>query len=145
MDRFHSWEGGDDDEADEDNGWSDTRKKFRRTWETNDDDDDDEGAATQQSGGADLPEDGLSPEEEAGIIFVEILVWLVGRGKRISAKWVCVLCWYAARAGQKGPAGEFGFRPDAPTGHYQRHLDTVLYNAQMQKLLQSDDTDAWEI
>ena len=36
---------------------------------------------------------------------------------------MCVGCWYDAKAGLGGGAGAFAFRPDAPTGHYQRHLD----------------------
>ena len=43
----------------------------------------------------------------------------------MSAKSLCVLCWWAARAGIAGPAGSYSFRPGTPTGHYQRHVDSV--------------------
>ena len=46
------------------------------------------------------------------------------RGK-ISARDVCVLCFYARLAGITGPAVDMSFRPNAPSGHFQRHLDVV--------------------
>eukprot|EP00969_Alexandrium_andersonii_P232848 10280441-Alexandrium_andersonii.AAC.1 len=46
-------------------------------------------------------------------------------GGKLSARDVCVLCWHASQAGIQGPAQELKFRPDAPTGHYQRHIDVV--------------------
>jgi hypothetical protein len=44
---------------------------------------------------------------------------------KLSAKSLCVISWYASLAGGAAPLDKFGFRPDAPSGHYQRHLDTV--------------------
>ena len=38
---------------------------------------------------------------------------------------MCLLSWLAAKGGLAGRAEELAFRPDAPTGHYQRHLDVV--------------------
>ena len=61
--------------------------------------------------------------EEAGMEFVDLLLDLKVKGK-LSAKDVCTLCWHAKHAGAQGPAQDLAFRPDAPTGHFQRHLDT---------------------
>ena len=44
----------------------------------------------------------------------------------ISAKDVCALCWYASKAGMSDDVRRIGFRPDAPSEHQQRHLDSVL-------------------
>ena len=49
-----------------------------------------------------------------------------------SAKDVCVLCGYASKTGMSDDVGRSGFRPDAPSGHYQRHLDSVLDFAERQ-------------
>ena len=46
------------------------------------------------------------------------------RGK-ISSNDVCLLSWLASKGGLGGRAGQLSFRPGAPSGHYQRHLDTV--------------------
>ena len=62
---------------------------------------------------------------EAGQELADFLITLKQIG-RLSAKDVCVLCHYATIAGLTGPATEFSFRLDAPTGHYNRHLNTVL-------------------
>eukprot|EP00973_Karenia_brevis_P042740 5915283-Karenia_brevis.AAC.1 len=45
---------------------------------------------------------------------------------RLSPKWVCLLSYYAAAAGAKGPVKDFGLRPEA--GHFSRHYDRVLNN-----------------
>ena len=65
-------------------------------------------------------------EEAAGQELVDYLMDMLAKGKRVSARDVCVVCWFAARAGCKGPVEEVAFRPDARSGHYQRHLDVVF-------------------
>ena len=62
--------------------------------------------------------------EAAGENLTQFLMGLHYSGM-LSAKSVCVACYYAARAGAKGPVDKFGFRPGAPSGHYSRHLDSV--------------------
>ena len=42
---------------------------------------------------------------DAGHIFVDELQHLLNTGK-ISAKTMCVLCWWASRAGAEGPMGK---------------------------------------
>ena len=44
----------------------------------------------------------------------------------LSARDVCVIAWFGQKAGLKGAATDFAFRPDAPSGHYQRHLDAIV-------------------
>ena len=67
---------------------------------------------------------GAFSEDEAGDILLECLFALLYRNK-MSAKTLCVLCHWAAKAGAKGSVSKFGFRPGAPTGHFQRHIDTA--------------------
>jgi len=43
----------------------------------------------------------------------------------ISAKSACVIFWWAGKAGLSRVA-KWGFRPDAPSSHFQRHLDMLL-------------------
>lgn len=62
--------------------------------------------------------------EECGEIFVQFVMSMYFSGA-LSAKSACVLCWWAGKAGARGPVSEYGFRPNAPTGHYARHIDTV--------------------
>ena len=62
--------------------------------------------------------------DEAGLEFVQMLLDLLFAGK-VAAKHLCVLCFWASKAGVKA-AGPYAFRPDAPSGHFQRHLDLVL-------------------
>ena len=61
----------------------------------------------------------------AGQEFVDMLMDLKTKG-RLSARDVCVLSFFATRAGCVGPAKEVAHRPDAQTGHFQRHLDTLF-------------------
>ena len=62
--------------------------------------------------------------EEAGHYFVHALLEQHFQGK-MSAKQLCTLCWWASRAGARGPAAQNAFNPAAQTGHFQRHVDTV--------------------
>ena len=72
---------------------------------------------------SDLDEEGIN-DQEAAHAFVDFLMSLKMRGK-LSAKDVCVLCWYGSRCGLAKPGADLAFRPNAPSGHYQRHLDSV--------------------
>jgi hypothetical protein len=64
---------------------------------------------------------GSSPLE-ASELLISFLFDLHYAGK-LSAKSLCVICWFASKSGGAAPLDTFGFRPDAPSGHYQRHLD----------------------
>ena len=63
--------------------------------------------------------------------FLDYMLDLADESK-ISAKDVCVLCWYESKAGMSDDVRRIGFRLDAPSGHYQRHLDSVLDIAERQ-------------
>lgn len=62
--------------------------------------------------------------EECGEIFVQFVMSMYFSGG-LSAKNACTLCWWAGKAGARGPVSEYGFRPNAPTRHYARHIDLV--------------------
>ena len=69
--------------------------------------------------------DSLSPEEQAEE-FVDMLMTLKHRD-RLSAKDVCMLSFFASRAGEaltKGKAWDIGKKPGSD--HYSRHLDGIL-------------------
>lgn len=62
--------------------------------------------------------------EESGESFVQFVMPMYFSGS-VSAKHACVLCWWAGKAGARGLVSDDGFRPNAPTGHYARHIDIV--------------------
>ena len=69
-----------------------------------------------------LPE--VDERAEAGAQLAEVLIGMHISG-RLQAKEVCVLSYWASKAGAVGPARLFARRPDSATGHFQRHLDRV--------------------
>ncbi len=54
--------------------------------------------------------------------------------RSLSAQQFCVAMWHASKAGVK-EAALYGFRPGAPTGHYQRHLKVVIPGLDQQDYL----------
>ena len=64
-------------------------------------------------------------KQEAGVLLARLLTEYWYKGV-ISAKQCCILAYWCHKAGAQGPVGDLSFRLDAPTGHYQRHLETVL-------------------
>lgn len=62
--------------------------------------------------------------EVAGAELADFILQLHVSG-RLTAKDACILSHLAVRAGARGPVQELAFRPSAPTGHFQRHLDSV--------------------
>ena len=66
----------------------------------------------------------LSPDDASQDLF-DLLVGLKLRGA-LSAKQVCTIAHLATTAGLKGIASQLAFRLGAPTGHYNRHVKTVL-------------------
>ena len=57
--------------------------------------------------------------------YCDLLLGMYHKG-RLTTKDLCVLCYWGRASGLTGPAVEFAVRPDSPTSHYQRHVDTVL-------------------
>ena len=45
---------------------------------------------------------------------------------QVSAKYICILCFWLTKIGISDEIGKFGLSPDADSGHFQRHLDKVL-------------------
>ena len=62
---------------------------------------------------------------EAGAELADLLCHLYAEGS-LSAKHTCLIAHWARQAGAKGAVAEVAFRPNAPSGHYQRHLDVVM-------------------
>ena len=81
-----------------------------------DDDDDDD---------VDEVVDDYLVDAAAGEQLTEAMLTLYFRGK-MTAKDVCTLAWWSARAGAKGPIGDLGYRPSADPGKFQRKLDKVF-------------------
>ena len=75
---------------------------------------------TEKDDGSDC-DDGLV----AGSEFTDLLLELKHKGK-LSAKDVCVLCYWAARAGARGPAKRMSYPPNSQSGKFQPHLDRIL-------------------
>ena len=63
---------------------------------------------------------GPSPTDE----FIALMVNLV-ISREVSAKVFCTAMFWASKAGIPA-AAKYGYKPDAPSGHYNRHLRTVL-------------------
>ena len=64
------------------------------------------------------------PPTTAGDDFVSCLLGLFNE-RTLNARQLCELCWHASAAGVRECA-PYKFRPGAPSGHYQRHLDKVI-------------------
>ena len=64
-------------------------------------------------------------QEEAGRLLTEYLIELRHKAT-LSHKQVCLISWWAYKAGAQGPVSTLAFRPQAPSGHYARHLQTAL-------------------
>lgn len=82
------------------------------------------GAAQGQEGETEAAREERENKEEAGRELAEVLLQLHVDGQ-LTAKSACVIAHWASKAGAVGPAARLAFRPNAPTGHFQRHLDAV--------------------
>ena len=67
----------------------------------------------------------LSPAPQATALLAEYLVELKMTGKLKAAHIWCI-AYYCKLMGCDEAISKFSFRPDAPSGNYQRHLDNVL-------------------
>ena len=66
----------------------------------------------------------LSPEQ-SGDELADRLLSMLNRGA-LTAKAVCIISYFAFRAGALGYVKKLAHNPDAPSGHFQRHLDIAL-------------------
>ena len=65
--------------------------------------------------------------EDAEEKLIELLVELKWSGRALSARSLCVICWWASRlAGAKGIVGKFALRPSSQSGKFQPKLDKEL-------------------
>ena len=103
-------------------GWEAAVRSVNSTWQ----------AAAAASGAATgAPADAeaklKSDQAEAGATLVECLIALKRSGK-LRAKQLCILAYWIHAAGPAAADAcrDLAFRPNAPTGHYSRHLDIVL-------------------
>jgi len=98
-----------------------------RDWETSSDDGRPSLCGSSSAGDAasdfDDDEDAPTEAEVASQEFLGLLNYLLGF--KISAQDMCLLCYWGHKAGLPDRIGQHGFRPDAPSSHYQRHLDSV--------------------
>jgi len=88
-------------------GNAEADEEFRQRWES------------------DSESDGEPSPEEAGDCLADLLIELKHKAV-LSAKQCCTIAYWCDKAGARGPVQQLAFRLDAPTGHYQRHLDAVL-------------------
>ena len=63
--------------------------------------------------------------KEAGEAFVDELIEAYLRGKPMSARLMCVLCYWAGKAGMQ-EASKYGLSPNNTGGHFQRKIDVAL-------------------
>lgn len=77
-----------------------------------------------EDSGDEAPLESLS-SEECQTEFAKLLTDMYVTGA-LSAKSLCLVCYWAMRSGAKGPIVQLGMAPTPHTGHYQRHLDSVL-------------------
>eukprot|EP00969_Alexandrium_andersonii_P353329 15439630-Alexandrium_andersonii.AAC.1 len=71
------------------------------------------------------PDPMKDPEAAAGE-FIKHLEGLYLASK-ISARDFCELCFWAEKAGVRGPVPQYSFKPGSQnTGNYQRHLDLAM-------------------
>ena len=75
----------------------------------------------------------LSPEQ-SGDELADRLLSMLNRGA-LTAKAVCIISYFAFRAGALGYVKKLAHNPEAPSGHFQRHLDTVLAFSEEHKRL----------
>lgn len=62
--------------------------------------------------------------EEAGELLLMFLLELFYT-HLLSARSLCVICYWAAKAGALGPVANFSLKPDSASGHFQRKVDSV--------------------
>ena len=76
-------------------------------------------------GGAQADDDNDYSAEEAGLELFDYLVGLRSRGA-LSAKDCCIIAFLAEKAGARGAVCSLAKKPQTPSGHFSRHIDSVL-------------------
>lgn len=102
-------------------------------WEASSDSDGDRHWDSDASSDDESPWDKMD-RSQCGDQLAEELLSLQNRGA-LSARAVCVLAFWATKAGAQGFVEKLGHRPAAASGHYQRHLDSVLQRSEAKKEL----------
>ena len=104
---------------------------YRDEWD--DDDEEEPEAASSDDEAPPLPEEELRH-------FCEGLYLT----RKISARDLCTLMWWCSKCGVKG-CDDLKYRPDAPSGHFQRKLNTALpYLQAQEKVLYELDIPGWD-
>ena len=106
----HSWEDEDDVEVPERAG--------EHSWESDEERSDAASFDSDSSSG----EESYAPNPQQQL--VEFCVGLYVH-RKLSAKDLCTAMWWCSKCGLQ-ETDRLAFRPDAPTGHYQRHLNAAL-------------------
>jgi hypothetical protein len=70
------------------------------------------------------PDDAPKTQADFGDDLVDLLLTQLYKGQ-MSARLVCIICHLASNAGAQGSVSQYAFRVDAPSGHYQRHIDSM--------------------
>ena len=114
----------------------------RASWDFTDSEDEGVGAPawgdSSDEEGERRPLSEAEKQERAGDKLANELLALLERGEArggLSARSVCTLAYHAKEAGARGFVEQLAFRPNAPSGHFQRHLDVVLSFDEETKLL----------
>ena len=106
--RHHDWDVTSEEEEEESDKFGDCFEEV--DWDAEDENLIDWDAAGPQASGDELAQQLLS---------------LLNRGM-LSAKHVCILSFFASKAGAQGFVCNLAKKPDSPSGHFQRHLDKEL-------------------
>ena len=96
--------------------WEEPARGSRHRWEEDDDP------------APDSDEEPAAPEDDPAVAAEMFLDQMLGLyfNSTISAEKLCTTCYYAGLGGMPESVSRLGFRPGAPSGHYQRYLDRVL-------------------
>ena len=97
----------------------------RYRWEYCSDSDDLEDPVDTDSDSSLSGDDDECTPEQAGHHFGSLIVDMMRLGE-ISAMKLCILCYWASKAGAVGPVRDLAMSPGSHTSHYKRHVDTVL-------------------
>ena len=76
-------------------------------------------------GDSESSEDDSEPTaKEAGEYMVQFLLELLYTNN-LSARSLCVICYWASLSGAQGFVSDYKLKPDSPSGHFQRKVDKV--------------------
>ncbi len=104
---------------------------------------DDDSSSIQSDSESDQSDNDSEDDVDWSQKFVDFLLTLRSQ-INLSAKNICTLSFFAHKAGLSGEVAQLAFRPDAPTGHYQRHLDAYFNFTQHDELLSKIDMPMYD-